>query len=83
MILPEEESLVESRCSSPEVMDLAVVLLLQFSAVAFRPCVVGSLVLDVHLESLAEAMAAMEDVESVEHLCLTLDKMESVLGEHR
>ena len=82
MILPEEESLVESRCSSPVLMDLAVGLLPQF-AVAFRPGVVGSLVPDVHLESLAEAMAAMEDVESAEHLCLTLNKMESVLEEHR
>ena len=74
-------------------MDLVVVLVPQFAVVAvlvdvqvvaqivaFRPGVVGSLVQDVLLESWAEAMA---DVESAEHLCLTLEKMESVLDEHR
>ena len=50
MILPEEDSFVESRFDSPVLMDLAIGLLPQF-AVAFRPCVVGSLVLDVRLES--------------------------------
>ena len=73
-------------------MDLAVVLFPQFAVeavlvgvqvdaqiVLVLPGVVGSLVQDVLPESWPEAMV---DVESAEHLCLTLDRIESVLGEH-
>ena len=77
-------------------MDLVVVLVPQFAVaavlvdvqvvaqiVAFRPGVVGSLVQDVLLESWAEAMVAMEDVQSAVHLCWMLLARRSLLGEHQ